>query len=369
MNLCKNACYRLKQGLGFSKRVCTFEQLTSKYSIQQIKEFLKTKAIVINYCGKCEYCLSIKKNQYKKRVQSQLKKSKYSYLITLTLDNDIIPTLITDEQKQLLLNKNISISPLSILSKNALAVILKNWKNKFNRYYDDKVQFHYFACGEYGENTARAHYHILLMLNYPIPHLIKQPVKGNHFKSSFMDSSQYSMYDIEPANMSTNTAGYISKYLSKSTNDDQVNLNRFQDYQIKYYTSNGINPTGFELLQEPKDVKYILMFYLLQDFNLYYWCKLFNWHKIKYKVCNQQRPFIKISRGLGMSDDPKENYLKGVINGYYIDKYKLEYEKNPTKELKEVLDLYTQKRKDNIQKYFYKSKQIINKKTNNNDIL
>lgn len=95
-------------------------------------------------------------------------------------------------------------------------------------------------CGEYGENTNRAHYHIIILLDVPLPNLVKVPAKGNHYKSTLIDSKQYGLYDIEPCNASKKLSGYLTKYLLKSDNKQLENYNRFEIEQLEFYKKNNL---------------------------------------------------------------------------------------------------------------------------------
>lgn len=322
MQICSNLSYRLKNNEHISKSSYSFMKLIRTFDISTIKRFLAEQKIILNFCGKCDYCNDLRQQSYIKRVKSQFKMSKYSYLITLTFSNDKINMFLPKKFCKSL--KPEQYSQFSNLSKIEISNIIKNWKNKLNRFYRTKIKLHYFLCGEYGSLTNRSHYHILLMLDYPLPNLEKQNIKGNHFKSSLIDSKQYSMYDIEATNKSISCSSYISKYLAKSKKNNKSNYNYFETKQLKWYIENC--PYDFEkyfLFKDKEQLLKFLLLYELEEYEYIYNC--FKYNVKTFKKVNKQSEFLKTSRKLGISNDIYFNIINGVINNYYFNKLKFEY--------------------------------------------
>lgn len=325
--MCKNTSYYwLEKGTPTGK-LQPFKVLQKQFDSSSIKRFIINKQLVLIPCGKCPDCVNLKKTNYVRRVKSQLKMYKFSYLITITLDNQKQFTLLDNITRTSILNKCSNSSDFSSytnLSKINIDNIIKNWKNKINRFYKEKVRIHYFLCGEYGSRTQRAHYHILLMLDRPLPNLVREPVAGCHFKSSIIDSKQYSLYDIQITNGSVNCSSYISKYLLKSYSKDKKNYNRFEEKQIRFLLS----------INEPID-KYFLFKNKEQmiKYLVYYWLASpilidFIYSNIRngfFKSIKKQSEFVKSSRCLGISSDLYFNYLNKVFNSYYYKKYFANY--------------------------------------------
>ncbi|AXH75012.1 MAG: replication initiator protein [Microviridae sp.] len=92
-------------------------------------------------CGKCLPCRSFKAGQWTVRLKEQEKCSKNSYFITLTLDDENLPWAYDKPT----------------LSKRDLQLWFKTIRN----HYPD-MKFKYYAVGEYGSQTNRPHYHVLM---------------------------------------------------------------------------------------------------------------------------------------------------------------------------------------------------------------
>lgn len=278
-------------------------------------QLVLNKQMVPFQCGKCEYCRTSKRSKYSNRVKSQFKKTKYNYLLTFTFSNKNIKTLFTkNEYDQLLYNDPKELlSKYSILSKRQVNNIIRNLKKKFNNYYKTKVDFNYMLSGEYGGETNRAHFHIILMLSHAIPNLVKEQCRGEHFKSDFLKSKQYDNYDLEiisPQDYNS-TSQYLTKYISKSNNDQLEKYNLEEEKYIMDCLDHNIEP-------DPIITK-----------------------KGKIKKITKPREFIKISRGLGIKLDQEkkedQEYIKqqfyyllknNLLNYYYKHKYLFMYLKS-----------------------------------------
>lgn len=100
----------------------------------------------INYisvpCGKCPICLSNRKRDWVFRLKKEMSNCDSSYFVTLTYDDDHLPRD-------------------GLLCKRDVQLFLKRLRKYI---YPFKVR--YFYVGEYGDETMRPHYHLLLF-NFP----------------------------------------------------------------------------------------------------------------------------------------------------------------------------------------------------------
>lgn len=99
-------------------------------------------------CGRCEFCLERKKSEWTIRITHELKVSFSSYFITLTYDDEHLPTTYG----------------MPTLNPKDLTLFLKRL-----RQYNDKVvlgdlkpKIRYYAVGEYGTKEKRPHYHAII---------------------------------------------------------------------------------------------------------------------------------------------------------------------------------------------------------------
>lgn len=99
-------------------------------------------------CGKCAVCLQNKRSDWFIRLREEWKISKSAWFITLTYNDENLPVTEFGEIS---------------LCKRDIQLFIKRLRKTTS----EKIR--YFVCGEYGSNTNRPHYHMLLFnFNYAI---------------------------------------------------------------------------------------------------------------------------------------------------------------------------------------------------------
>jgi len=117
-------------------------------------------------CGHCIECLIQRSVEWAKRLEHETRYSKSGYFVTLTYDDENLPTVLDEETGEL----------VSTLKKKDIQDFMKlvryheYKKQKSPRPWSQKIR--YFLCGEYGPTTMRAHYHIILL------NVSKEVIKG-----------------------------------------------------------------------------------------------------------------------------------------------------------------------------------------------
>nr|QJB20892.1 MAG: replication initiator protein [Microvirus sp.] len=110
-------------------------------------------------CGKCNFCLMSRRADWTFRLKEQQKVSVTAYFLTLTYDDEHLPSDGKVDKRELQLffkrirkQQDNIIKELSKVDKKAL-----KWP---------KIK--YYAVGEYGTKTKRAHYHAIMYNMHPI---------------------------------------------------------------------------------------------------------------------------------------------------------------------------------------------------------
>lgn len=96
-------------------------------------------------CGSCLFCMSQKRQEWTFRIEQELKHSKSAYFITLTYSDENLSFIDFNDMK------------FSILVKSDLQKFIK-----LLRFHSKQSNIRYYAVGEYGSKSYRAHYHILI---------------------------------------------------------------------------------------------------------------------------------------------------------------------------------------------------------------
>lgn len=116
-------------------------------------EFRFAKEIYVP-CGKCEACLSKKKNEWIFRLTKEFESSQSAYFLTLTYDDEKLPskTVVIDDVVQ----------EIQCVSKRDCQLFLKRLRKAI-----EPFKIRYYLVSEYGPKTLRPHYHMLLF-NFPL---------------------------------------------------------------------------------------------------------------------------------------------------------------------------------------------------------
>lgn len=104
-------------------------------------------------CGKCKVCKESRVNKWVFRLKQEELISSTSYFITLTYDQATVPR-----------SKN----NFKTLDKRDFQLFMKRLRKK-----NGKSKIKYYACGEYGEQFERPHYHAIIF-NVKDPEYINQ---------------------------------------------------------------------------------------------------------------------------------------------------------------------------------------------------
>ncbi len=139
-------------------------------------------------CGKCFICLSRRQRGWTFRLSEEAKVSSSCSFLTFTYDENNVP---------------LSEHGLPTLDKTHFQKFLKRLRKKSAAYYDAH-NIKYYACGEYGTETHRPHYHAI-MFNLP-PELIQSPAE-------IEKTWAQGICDVATGNIKT--MHYVTKYIMK----------------------------------------------------------------------------------------------------------------------------------------------------------
>lgn len=107
-------------------------------------------------CGKCNYCLKARKNDWTFRMAWELKEAKTAYFVTLTYAPESVPK-VTDGKFEYL-----------TLKRQDLKTFHKSMRTAHERWFRDQgldmpdYRLKYYSVGEYGTQTQRPHYHLVI---------------------------------------------------------------------------------------------------------------------------------------------------------------------------------------------------------------
>lgn len=168
-------------------------------------------------CGKCVSCKKRRASNWSFRLLKEAEVSISAFFLTLTYDTDHVP---------------ITQKGFMTLEKSHLPNFIKRLRNP--HYATQKEKLKYYAVGEYGTNTYRPHYHMVIY-NLDLQHLlppkeVKAIERGlhtldgkTHYKTELWPCGTLTIGILTPA-----SAAYTLKYISKDAiipmhrNDDRL---------------------------------------------------------------------------------------------------------------------------------------------------
>lgn len=145
-------------------------------------------------CGKCTGCRLERSRQWAVRMMHEAQLHEYNCFLTLTYDEQKIPT-----------NNSLDLP--------ALQDFMKRLRSHCAYHYKNKIRF--FACGEYGDENLRPHYH-LIIFNHDFPDKVLYQNKNNQklYTSETLSSLWPSGFSTTGA-VNYTTAAYCSRYTLK----------------------------------------------------------------------------------------------------------------------------------------------------------
>ncbi|WGL31465.1 replication initiator protein [Dipodfec virus UOA04_Rod_1082] len=148
-------------------------------------------------CGQCLGCRLDYSRDWSIRCMHELKYSKDAWFITLTYDDQHLPS-------------DLSLDPDH----------LRDFWKRFRKFVGSKVR--YFACGEYGDRFQRPHFHSIVFFDSVQEKKLVGRLKSGFpvFNSEVLVSSWPFGY-VSIANVSLNTCAYVARYVTKKLTGKQ----------------------------------------------------------------------------------------------------------------------------------------------------
>lgn len=166
-------------------------------------------------CGQCSGCRSDRAHSWSDRLlmESLYQGEDRSWCVTLTYDDDHLPG-----RDRLVLDRE-TLQPLytGVLDLDDVSAWIKRLRSRLNQ-----PGIRFYAAGEYGDQTRRPHYHVILFADIPDARSVK-PVDGEHITlprgrmwSPIVESTWgKGLTDCSPAGPAAMSyvAGYVTKKL------------------------------------------------------------------------------------------------------------------------------------------------------------
>lgn len=200
-------------------------------------------------CKKCWACQLNYSAEWATRIMLEAKKDECNWFITLTYDDEHLPIA-----EKIQIPGNITYENdgtwTGTLYEQHMITFLNSLRKQFERQGYKGIK--YFYCGEYGENTHRPHYHIIL-LHCPldIKSFYDCYVDKNfkaHWKSKELEKYwKHGMIDV--AELEWSCAAYVARYCTKKISFDSDKTIYYENGKMPEFIrmSKGI---GFEYMMK-----------------------------------------------------------------------------------------------------------------------
>lgn len=155
-------------------------------------------------CGGCVECRLAKASQWANRMMLELDHSKTAIFATLTYDPDHIHVSMFDDNDE----------PIYTLDKRDCQLFLKRLRRRF-----EPREIRFYLAGEYGDKTARPHYHAIIfgLSLQDFPDLISYS-KNEYGQMVYISPYFASIWrhgNCLLANVSWQTCAYVARYTMK----------------------------------------------------------------------------------------------------------------------------------------------------------
>lgn len=159
-------------------------------------------------CGQCMSCRKAYASNWANRCMLEAKQSKFNYFVTLTYDDMylIYAPYYDVETGEVSIQPTIDLDDVTAFIKR----LREKWRTVYNY-----TGIRFFACGEYGTENGRPHFHLLLF-NFPVFDLRRLP-DGNSkdLLQSDIVSELWSMGRVSVQPVNWRTCAYTARYCIK----------------------------------------------------------------------------------------------------------------------------------------------------------
>ncbi len=166
-------------------------------------------------CGQCRGCRLERSRQWAIRCMHEASMFKQNSFITLTYDDEHLPSHGTLIKKDFQLFMKRFRKSLGVKSLNPKT-------NRIKTYYDTEKRIRYYHCGEYGEKNKRPHYHAIIF-NYQFDDLeYYTKINDVPLFTSAKLSNIWGKGFVTVGSVTFESAAYVARYILKKINGDQA---------------------------------------------------------------------------------------------------------------------------------------------------
>lgn len=182
-------------------------------------------------CGQCIGCRLRRSRDWAMRCVHEAKQYSQNCYLTLTYDDDHVPwSNVTGEQT---------------LYKKHMQDFMKRLRERLR-----PLKIRFFGCGEYGEETFRPHYHIIIFGWYPDDTVFYKFSKDGfaYFNSSFLDDV-WTHGRVIVADVTFESCAYVARYVTKKITGEAAKV-KYEGIQPEFVNMSRRPGIGLEWFQK-----------------------------------------------------------------------------------------------------------------------
>lgn len=164
-------------------------------------------------CGQCIECRLAKSREWAARMVLEQQYHAESYFLTLTYDNDHVPVSYYGDPETGEAYESLT------LRKPDVSAFVKRLRAKLEYY--DRPPIRFYGCGEYGDETHRPHYHVIVFgLHLDDLEYVGKNFRGEkYWKSEFVQSC-WEHGHILIGDVTLESCAYVARYVTKKWTGD-----------------------------------------------------------------------------------------------------------------------------------------------------
>lgn len=232
-----------------------FSQLSGKQL--KYEDLMYNPKVMLIPCGQCIGCRIRQREDWTTRIELEAKDypKEQVWFITLTYDDDHVPGMIV-KTGEIMRKVQYTWKPGEKLPESVQILLyedIQKFLKRLRKAYRGKLR--YFVAGEYGEQTARPHYHMILYGWEPTDLENLYKIHHNGYYTSKWLASLWGMGQIQIAQAVPETYRYVAGYVTKKMYEiDGKKANQYYELgQTKPFACMSLKPgLGDHYYQEHK---------------------------------------------------------------------------------------------------------------------
>lgn len=185
-------------------------------------------------CGQCHECRLNRSRQWADRCVLETQYHEQSLFLTLTYDNEHLPV------REFLCEETGELVNVAYLVKEDMSKFMKALRQEYAKTHDNELRF--FGCGEYGSDTMRPHFHIIvfgLLLDDLVWH--HRNFQNDDFYTSETLNKVWKRGFVLASDATWQSCAYTARYIMK----------KHTGKESDFYENNGLTPEFVNMSRRP----------------------------------------------------------------------------------------------------------------------